>query len=293
MPRSSRWSARPTRTNTVAPEEFCVVCGRTGLALTDGVCAECAADRTVLLTLPERGELVVCPSCGARRVGGRWDRPGSPLVPTEEDLAPFLRVHPEVGVRSVRWEETTSTATVRELVAHASVRFRGIEREVALRFSVRLLSQSCPECSRRSGRYYTAVVQLRGPADGRGERPRELRARLERLWSGVLEEARPDVRAAVSWREERPEGWDYYLVETVPARALARIAKQRFAATLKESATLAGRKDGHDVYRVTVCVRFPRAAPTERPGASRGPPRTIALRSAPPLARSGVRGEPP
>ncbi len=239
------------------PGEFCVVCGRTGRPLTDGVCADCDADRTVLLTAPERGEVVVCSGCGSRRVGGRWERAGSPLVPTEEDLTPFLNVHPEAGLRSVRWEERSATATVRELLAHATVRFRGVERTVDVPFSVRTVTQSCPDCSRRSGRYYTAVVQLRGPADGRSERPRELRARLDRLWSGVLGEARPDVRGAVSWREELPEGWDCYLVETVAARQLARIAKQRFGATLKESATLAGRKDGHDVYRVTVCVRFP------------------------------------
>ncbi len=273
-------------------EEFCVVCGRTGRSLTDGLCPECAADRTVLVSLPERAEIVVCPGCGARRSGAHWERAGSPSVPTVDDLAPFLRVHPEAGVRSVRWEEVSSTGTVRELLGHATVRFRGTERELDLRFSVRTVSMSCPECSRRSGRYYTAVVQLRGPADGRREKPPQLRARLDALWSEVLKEAPAEWRKAISWREERPEGWDCYLLETIPARSLGRLAKQRFGATTKESASLVGRKDGRDLYRVTVCVRFPGPGATapDDAGASGAPSGTIPLRSAPPLSRPGKRG---
>jgi nonsense-mediated mRNA decay protein 3 len=273
-------------------EEFCVVCGRTGRSLTDGLCPECAADRTVLVSVPERGEIVVCPGCGARRAGAHWERAGSPAVPTIDDLAPFLRVHPEAGVRSVRWEEVSATATVRELLGRAAVRFRGTEREVELRVFVRTVSQSCPECSRRSGRYYTAVVQLRGPAEGRREKPAELRARLDALWSEVLEEAPAEWTKAISWREERPEGWDCYLIETIPARSLGRLAKHRFGATTKESASLVGRKDGRDLYRVTVCVRFPGPPPAARgdDGSPEEPRGTISLRSAPPLSRAGKRG---
>ncbi len=273
-----------------------MVCGRTGRPLEEGVCADCAADRTRLLALPRRGEVVVCPGCGARKVGSRWERAGSPEAPTSEDLVPFLEIHPEVGVRSVSGEEVSATATVRELVAHARVRFRGLEREVELPFSVRVLHQSCSECSRRSGKYYTAVLQLRGPAEGRGERPRELRTRLDALWEELLGESRQEWRNAVSWREQRPEGWDCFFLDTLAARSIARVARQRFGASVKESASLVGRKDGHDVYRVTVCLRFPPpgtvVAPRGRARGSRHAAGSIPLRSAPPLERPEKRGTP-
>lgn len=238
--------------------EFCVVCGATGRPLVDGVCGACAADRRGLVSAPERGTVTLCPRCGARQVGSHWERAGASHLLTAEDLNPFLEVDPEVGIRSIRWEETGASATVREYLGHARVVFRGASREVDVPLSVRLVSRSCPECSRKSGRYYTAILQLRGPLERPPEKAVPLRARLDRQWTSLLREARTDWREAVSWREERPEGWDCYFTETLPARSIARLAKHRFGATVKESASLFGRKDGHDVYRVTICLRFPR-----------------------------------
>ncbi|HTW55265.1 MAG TPA: 60S ribosomal export protein NMD3 [Thermoplasmata archaeon] len=242
----------------MASDEFCVLCGRAGRPLTDGVCADCAADRTPLVTVPEHAEVVVCPTCGARLAGRHWERAGTSELLTAEDLAPFLVVHADAGLRGVRWEEGKATGTIRELTGRARVRFRGIERDVPLAMSVRTVHRTCPECSRRSGRYYTAIVQLRGGADDRREKAIPRRERLAGIWEAIVRESRADWRAALSWREELPEGWDIYFTETLAARAVARLARQRFGASLTESASLFGRKDGRDVYRVTFCLRFPR-----------------------------------
>jgi len=252
--------------------EFCVVCGATGRPLVDGLCSECAADRTTLLSAPKRGTVTVCPTCGARQVGSHWERAGTSHLLTGEDLNPFLDIHSEAGVRTIRWEETGATATVRQYVGRAKVVFRGATRDVEVPLSVRLISRSCPECSRKSGRYFTAILQLRASLEGPSERSVELRARLDRQWTALLREARPDWRQALSWKEELPEGWDCYFTETIPARSIARLAKQRFGASLKESASLFGRKDGRDVYRVTFCLRFPwtRAPSIEGPGEGSG-----------------------
>jgi len=238
--------------------EFCVVCGATDRPLLDGVCAECAADRTVLLSAPKRAEVTVCPHCGARQVGAHWERAGASAVLTAEDLSPFLQVPPDVGVRRVQWDETSVTASVREFVGHARVRFRGIERDVDVPLSVRTVRKSCPECSRKSGRYYTATLQLRGALDGPSEKAVPLRARLNEEWTRLVREMRPDWRKAVSWREELPEGWNCYFTDTLAARAVTKLAKQRFGASVKESSSLVGRKNGQDLYRVTFCLRFPR-----------------------------------
>lgn len=245
--------------------EFCVVCGATGRSLVDGVCAPCAAGRTVLVRARRHARVTICPHCGAREVGGHWERSGASRLLSAEDLSPFLEVHPEAGVRRMRWEETAATSNQRELVGQAHVVFRGIERDVDVPLTVQVVGRSCPDCSRKSGRYYTAILQLRGATGDRSEKPRGLRERLAETWGDLLKESRPEWRRAVSWQEERPEGWDVYLTETVPARAMARLAKQRFGATVKESASLFGRKDGHDVYRVTFSLRFPRADPEGRP----------------------------
>ncbi len=239
--------------------EFCVVCGRTGAALVEGVCATCAADRTELVRVPEQVEVVLCPTCGARFARGRWSGAGRSGVLSSEDLVPFLVIHPEVGLRSVTWEERARSSSLREVDGTALVRFRGLERTVPVHLLARVVARTCTECGRRSGRYYTAIVQLRGEAAPRTRRPKELRDRLEAVWAALWAEARSDWRAAFGWREELPEGWDLYFTDTLAARSLARLAKQRFGARIVESASLFGRKNGQDVYRVTFCLRFPAA----------------------------------
>jgi nonsense-mediated mRNA decay protein 3 len=245
--------------------EFCVVCGATGRVLVDGVCAECAIDRTPLVTAPQRVVVVICPTCGARPVGTRWERSGSSSLLTADDLNPHLKIHPEVGLRRVDWEEISTTPTVRQFEGHARVAFRGAERTVPITLSVRIDHRTCPDCSRKSGRYFTATLQLRGPAEGPFEKAPALRARLDAEWVRLVHEARPDWRRAVSWTEPLPEGWDCFFTDTLAARGMARLAKQRFGASLKESATLFGRKDGRDVYRVTFCLRFPRPLKASAP----------------------------
>ena len=246
------------------PEEFCVVCGRTDVPLTDGECADCFARRVTLVTAPPRATIVLCPTCGSRLIRQHWEPSTGGDRLTGNDLTPLLTPHPDVGIRSVRWTELGGSALQREFEGEVRLRLRGRERTTGVRFTVKIEHRTCPDCSRKSGRYYTATIQVRAALDAPRETAVERRDRLDRLFTAALRDARPAWREAMSWREALPEGWDYYLTDTISARALARFVKQRLGADLKESATLWGRKDGHDVYRVTICLRFPNAPPEPR-----------------------------
>jgi nonsense-mediated mRNA decay protein 3 len=266
--------------------EFCVVCGRSDLPIEDGVCPDCFARRTPLVGAPERPMVVLCPTCGARRVGAHWEGRGrSPALLGAEDLYPFLEIHPKASVRTVEWQEDSRHPLLREVEGTVHLRFRGTERTEQVRFTVKIEHRTCDECSRRAGHYFTATIQLRGGEDDR-EKPVPRRDRLRAAWDAVIPEARGEWRHALSWFEELPEGWDFYLTDTLAARSLARLMKGRLGATLKESATLWGRKNGQDVYRVTLCLRVPTSAPAPRPARAtprparrppRRPTRTAAL----------------
>ncbi len=265
-----------------AGAEFCVVCGRSDRPVVDGECADCFVKHHPLVGVVDYPTVVLCPTCGAREVGRHWERAGAPTLLTPEDLLPLLRPLEEVGIRRVEWEEVGANPLVRDMRAVVHARFRGLERATAVEFQVHLEHRTCPECSRKSGHYYTAIIQLRGPEGRPVGRHHDDRPRLHRLWDRELADARSEWRKALSWEEARPEGWDFYLVDTVAARALARWLKGRLRATLSESPTLFSRKDGRDIYRVTYCLRVPRPPPS--PGAAE--PRT-----GPARARSGSSDE--
>jgi nonsense-mediated mRNA decay protein 3 len=238
-------------------EEFCVVCGRSDVPVVDGVCAECAAKRASLVHVEGRPVVVLCPTCGARKMGQVWERQGASTLLSPEDLTPLLVIHPEAGVRKIRWSEGGLNPLMRQLEATVDVVFRGARRTETVKFEVKIEHRTCLDCSRRTGHFYTAVIQLRASLEDPREKPPALRARLDRQFESLLGESRKSWKAALSWKEELPEGWDIYLTDTLAARSLARLGKARLRGTLKESATLWGRKNGQDVYRVTFCLRVP------------------------------------
>jgi nonsense-mediated mRNA decay protein 3 len=239
------------------PGEFCVVCGRSDAPVVDGVCADCAAKRATLVTVEGRPVVVLCPTCGARKIGQVWEREGSSTLLSPDDLTPLLVIHPEAGVRKIRWTEGGRNPLLRQVEASVDVVFRGTHRTETVPFEVKIEHRTCLNCSRRVGHFYTAVIQLRAAEDGPREKPPALRARLDRQWETLMGESRKSWIAALSWKEEKPEGWDFYATDTLAARALVRLGKVRLGGKLKESATLWGRKNGQDVYRVTFCLRVP------------------------------------
>ncbi|MFI5415499.1 MAG: NMD3-related protein [Candidatus Lutacidiplasmatales archaeon] len=242
--------------------EFCVVCGRTDLPVEDGVCPECTAQRERLVWVEGHPTLTICANCGARKVGQHWERRGSsPTLLGADDLAPLLSVHPDVGIRTTRWQETSGEPAQRTYAGEVDVRFRGTERTVLLELPVRVKPFTCPECSRRTGHFFTAIIQVRGTSERLRGPPKVLKERLLKAFDTIMPEMKADWKNAFSWREELPEGWDYYVMDTLAARSAARFAKTRLRATLTESATLWGRKNGKDVYRVTFCLRIPESPP--------------------------------
>ncbi|MFG1530669.1 MAG: NMD3-related protein, partial [Thermoplasmata archaeon] len=72
----------------MAGGEFCVICGSTGVPLVDGVCGRCASDRTTPVEGVADPTVILCPVCGARKVGPTWVRQNSPMLLTAEDLNP-------------------------------------------------------------------------------------------------------------------------------------------------------------------------------------------------------------
>ena len=240
--------------------DFCVVCGRTDRPVQEGICAECYAKRHPLVTGDPHATVTMCPTCGARLVGSHWERRGASTLLTPQDLAPLIAVNPEAGIREIHWEESGNDPLFREVRGTFRVRFRGLEEGIEVPLSVHVTHRTCPECARRTGRYYTARIQLRGPEGGRGPMGPASHARLGELFDRVIREARKDWRSALSWKEALPEGWDYYLTDKSAARGISRLLREYLGGEVKESASLYGRKDGREVYRTTIRLRVPAEA---------------------------------
>ncbi|MEA3203824.1 MAG: ribosomal export protein [Thermoplasmata archaeon] len=238
--------------------QTCVECGAAAAKLIGGCCPDCFVKKEPLLVVPEVLDVEVCAHCDARHVGAHWFDPdeGVPLSDIRQDaLRGAVRVHPlvreadvEVGEREM--DPRNFQHTVRLLGDVEGVPVQD-ERKVL----VRMRKSVCDRCSRMFGGYYAAIIQLRG--NQRDARPEEIK-KAHKVIGDELDRLRAagNRQAFLTKSGPVPGGFDYYIGDIEAARILSKLIASRLSATVYETAKLAGRKEGEDIYRVTFLVRI-------------------------------------
>lgn len=116
-------------------------------------------------------------------------------------------------------------------------------------FFIRTSLSSCPACTLKRGNYYEAIIQLRG---GYGNDLENVLSYSVRL----IDEA--DSRDIFITRtEKKREGYDLLISDKQFARNIGRRIVEEYGGTYTETSHLVGRKEGNEIYRITVSVRIP------------------------------------
>lgn len=175
------------------------------------------------IRLPGRMEVEVCKHCGRMRLGGKW-------VPLDEGKiskhviskcrGDFSEAHYDLHEQKARF-------TVDKSGAH-------IER----RISVELKTTVCPECSRISGGYFEAIVQIRGD-------PYRVEKKAQKLMEMLKE------RTFITKTEEKHGGIDIYAGKSKPVLALFNDMGTKTVISSK----LVGVSQGKRLYRTTFLIR--------------------------------------
>ena len=233
------------------------ICPKCGQPSTEGLCSACTLKSTKILSCPDRVEVTVCPVCGAKLVKGRWQI----TERTAEELAyeatnDSLLVHGDIQDPDVDIQLMKRGAT--RYLARVSMKgsFRGISIEEASEIPVKIILTACDRCSRMAGKYFESTIQIRGSS-----RP-PTRAELEACRDIALSMTEAcyrsgDQLAFIQDIKETEGGLDLVIGSTQLARQIARAIFERYGGRTQESAKLVGKKDGNDIYRTTILVRFP------------------------------------
>jgi nonsense-mediated mRNA decay protein 3 len=237
---------------------FCVECGKEEAKLIGGSCASCFTKTTRLLDAPQVLDVELCAHCDARHVGNSWHDPdeGVPLDWIREEAARgAARVHelvrhPVLTLSERKQDEKHSVFTIRMEGDVDEVPVQG-----QLELIVRMRRSVCDRCSKMFGGYYAAIIQFR--ATDRDVREDEVQRghkvvgdELDRLRANGNRDAFLTKSGAV------PGGFDYYIGDIEGARIISKELARRLGATVVETAKLAGRKLGEDLFRVTFLVRI-------------------------------------
>jgi len=228
----------------------CVICGSE--AVIEGMCLKCYQKRRKLSYLDDIIELVRCPKCGYFKIGGVWkDLEFSSAL--FEIVQSKVRVHPQFEVEEVDIEPLTSGEVGKYIVRLIGYveGCRAVDENVV---NVRVRTITCERCSRFSGGYYEAIVQVR--ADDRKIEEDELKV-VKEIINRILEKEKDNQKAFISKVVERKEGPDFYFGDKNIGRKVSREVARTLGGRVIESRKLHTRIDGRDIYRYTFAVRLP------------------------------------
>ena len=234
---------------------FCVECGKETDQTVNGMCLECFLKDRQVLSLPDHVDLQRCTTCG------QFYRHGA-FVPMEQDEAAICAAAEELQCIS-EGKVTDISAALGYLddynvsvTLNCKVAVGGFTTDAAATTVVRIKNTVCRICSRRSGNYYEAILQIRSSGKTLSKDLQdEVLARVEKLVDGAM---KTDQNAFITKMEIVTGGVDVYLSLIALGKSCARDLADVYAAETDESSKLVGQtRDGLDMYLVTYLVRLP------------------------------------
>ncbi len=196
-----------------------------------------------LLTVPEYLDLFHCSKCDNWSANGKsWleDSREAAWAGLRHDIFSPDEVENIALEIDVQVEDRAGTVTV---ILDGT--YDGIPVHEEAGIKLRAHSHVCQDCSRRSGYYYEAIVQIRGNRDST---PDEIESALERL----LAKAGKDATRV----EDTRGGYDVYFVSKDTAKQTGRSLADELGTRTVETSSHGGSKDGKELTRSTVLVRL-------------------------------------
>ena len=237
-------------------ESICPACGNPSPP--GEVCGHCRVKETRWLECPARIQVVICPSCGARKESGAWSDAGEGHDDLVRRLAGrSLRLHEDLKGASVGI--TTCETGPNRSVAHCHVTgdLFEVPVEASCSIEVEWKKEQCNRCSRISGSYYEGIVQVR--ASGRRVTPREA-GEAARIAHSVEEMimSSGERLSFISDLDEHRDGLDITVGSQRLGQEIATAITRNLGGTFSTHPKLVGEKAGRQIFRITYSVRLPR-----------------------------------
>lgn len=238
----------------------CPKCGKESEILLDSVCKDCFFETFKLIELPLVLHVRICSNCGAYFQRSKWGDIGNLEEVVLKAVEDALFIHNEAGDVEVYFEPREITPYIYIVRAEVDAIVRGEPVHAGAETEVRIQRTACDMCSRESGGYFEAIIQIR--AAGRYPTEEEKR-RCSTLARETMESMRKkgDRLAFISDVIEQKEGIDFYMGSMNASRQVCRLIVSELGGSFSESPTLVGMKDGKNLYRITFAVRLPEFRP--------------------------------
>lgn len=236
----------------------CFRCGRSfpDDQLVKGMCADCFVETSAPLDVPRHLAVLVCGSCGSVLRGKTWASAPEGDALIDQVLAENTFARDGVVVRSLTWSRVKGDDRSFEVEVRARLAVAGTEFDRVYPVLVKVRPSICDVCSRKSGSYYEAILQVRA-FDGALPDDHKERIRMT-VEDAVAAQSRKEREVFLTKVAEVHGGLDFYLSSTAAGQRIATSLKDDLSATLTRSGKIAGARDGAELQRTTFSVRLPK-----------------------------------
>jgi len=235
---------------------ICPKCGEFTQGLVDGLCKDCFFKTSNLIEAPLVLYAKICSACGAQLTKGKWNNDYTIpeiVIQTVEDA---LLIHEKADNIELCIEPKQMTPHLYSVSIQANATIMEEPVQQMTEAEVRITRIACDMCSRMSGNYFEAILQIRAASRYPTE---EEKTRCMRIINNTLEKMqnKGDRTAFISNSAEARDGIDLYMGSANATRIVCKEIVTELGGGFAESSSLFGRKDGKDVYRMTFSLRLP------------------------------------
>ncbi len=233
---------------------FCVECGSED-EIFGSLCRNCLLSKELIMP-PAYIALEMCHDCGRFFESGRW-KDVYHIELASSILDDRTKTHAQV--ESLSWDipDFLPEKGEHREICQAVAMIGGKEFEQDFEVGIRIRVQMCPSCSRKSSDYFEAVIQLRKDNVSTKDAETELAIENQLILNYTDTLAGNEDNAFLSKWGTVQGGIDYYIGSIVLAKNIAAKMRDNYGASLKESNTVVGMRDGQDLFRWTILVRMP------------------------------------
>ena len=233
---------------------FCIKCG-TEKGFIDNLCGGCYGEVAELMRVPSVMDMTVCRGCDSYLYKKQWKYFENIDDLIDREVLAVLSVDSNVEIGNIDIVHRVEDDHRRKIFVELKGTVAGTTVEDDASLTVNLKKGVCDRCSKIAGKYYESILQIRGEDHKLPEK------KLDKILDFVTQEmdrlGNKDRGSFISRYFDMHSGMDFYLGKISDGKNLAKILGSRYGSRVKESSTLAGRKDGKDYYRVTYLVRIP------------------------------------
>lgn len=234
----------------------CPECGKNSGRMVGNVCPDCFGKKLNLFELPSVLHARICPRCGAHYYKSKWEDMGTP-----EEVA-VLTAEENLGIAgilenvSVGMHAHPRSPYIFDVFVDAKGDVGGVAYYKDGKTEVRIKREACDMCSRRAGGYFEGIIQIR--ANNRTITKEEVTECLKLVEETMLTQLKKgDKLAFVTDTMTFKDGADVYIGSAKAGRHVCKHIIEIKGGTFAESYTLAGMRDGREIYRTTFSMKLP------------------------------------